>query len=125
MSAYLLKPGDTLTFRGQEIGIVMQIRSTRDAFNMETHSIDVINKPATQKPIAKTVNCVFGVPGWKKQYRGNLVGNIRIRYRTEGYATIYVRDPYRIREYLLEVDGEYVTHGQEIAQNQRTTPRTK
>lgn len=68
---------------------------------------------------------VFGVPGHKKPYRGNLVGNIRIKYRMDDYAKIYVRDPYRIREYLLIDKGDYVTNGDETAQNQRTTPRNQ
>lgn len=67
---------------------------------------------------------IFGNPQWRKPYRGNLVGNIRIKYRLQDYAKVYVRDPHRIRCYLLKDMGEYVTHGIELEQTHRTQPRT-
>jgi hypothetical protein len=121
-----LRPGATITHQGNVIGTVHSVSIGRGHHGSQQGNIEIFYHPSMKSPTASSaVKAVFGVPGWKKPYRGNLVGNIKIRYRTTEFAKIYVRDPYRIREYLLVDEGDYVTHGIEIAQNQRTDPRSK
>lgn len=68
---------------------------------------------------------IWGIPPFRKPFHGNLIGNIKIRYRNDDFAKVYIRDPIRIREFTLKDMGDYVTHGIELAQNQRTKPRTQ
>lgn len=68
---------------------------------------------------------MFGIPIERKPYRGSIIGNVKIRYRSSNLASVYIRDPVRIREFTLRDMGDYVTHGVEIAQNQRDTPRNQ
>lgn len=129
MSTQLIKPGDDIEWRGAPIATVTAIHWNGQAGIKETviHCIEKPSFPVMPQPIAirGIKGVIWGVPGYKKPYRGNLVGNIRIKYRTDNYAKIYVRDPVRLREYLLIDEGEYVTTGMEMGQNQRGDPRTK
>jgi hypothetical protein len=122
------KPGSTFTFPYGKRGIIESVEvRNNDPNNFPRVTITGImtpQPPSTNLPAINTSEAIFGVPGFKKSYRGTLVGNIRIRYRTEAWATVFVRDPYRIRQYLLLDKGDYVTHGPEISQNQRATPRS-
>lgn len=114
-----------LYWNGLPVGIVQTVKweSDRQGSSRAIYETIDITRPTKAIVFSGVANAVFGVPGHKKPYRGNLVGNIRIKYRIDDFARIYVRDPYRIREYLLVDEGDHVTHGMETAQTQRTTPR--
>lgn len=126
MSALLVKPGDTFSFGGEEL-MVDAIRWTygKDVTRYDISAVTQPTQARTKLPPGIDVShVIFGNPGFKKPYIGNLVGNLRIKYRMDDYAKLYVRDPHRIRCYLLKDMGEYVTHGIELEQTHRTQPRT-
>lgn len=120
-----IKKGDRVLIGGQYVGISDNYSVHPQSSTITKLTIDVwCYPPASTPPLTTSTNLIFGNPGHKKPYRGNLVGNIRIKYRIEDYAKVYVRDPHRIRCYLLKDMGEYVTHGIELEQTHRTQPRT-
>lgn len=120
-----IKQGDRVLIGGQYVGISGNYSVHPQSSTITKLTLDVwCSPPASTPPLTTATNLVFGNPGYKKPYRGNLVGNIRIKYRIEDYAKVYVRDPHRIRCYLLKDMGEYVTHSIEIDQTHRTQPRT-
>lgn len=122
-----LRAGGSVMVNGQFLGILGNYNITRE-LNFDRYTIEVTTQKNTvsQKvsSAVSTVEAIFGNPRHRKPYRGNLVGNIRIKYRIDDYAKMYVRDPHRIRCYLLKDMGDYVTHGIELEQTHRTQPRT-
>lgn len=108
-------PGSVVSIDGRPIGICVQYsefrKSGRVSIDMKVHLVTAIK-------IGRT-NAIFGNPLTRPQYRGSILGRIKIKYRQDDYAKVYIKDPYRTRCFLLVWDGPYVTHGEELDCNEK------
>lgn len=110
---------------GQIAGIVSDVSSRETRLGEWDLTLSVLysENMSHYNPAIDRKTIIWGVPKEKKPFRGTILGNVRIRYRNESAATVTIRDPYFIRQFYLVDKGDYVTHGVEIAQTQRSNSR--
>src|ERR1700744_1126130 len=87
------KVGEQLIINGQAIGTVLDDGKPNPDRIFPKLEILAPDGTTFHAHLPMDTGLIFGIPMVKMPYRGNLVGNKRIRYRTDDFARIYVRDP--------------------------------